>query len=720
VRPGACAIYREIEGEAMKISELLDSVAKNDLVLPEFQREYVWTKEQAKQLMVSLVKDYPVGSLLFWKTDKPPELKNLPNIPEKLGMIQVILDGQQRITTLYLLIRGEIPPYYKEVDIETDPRELYFNLEDGDFQYYQASRMRNNPVWVKVLDCFNNSDINVFLIAKNVLGKDGDSKAFDLAQRYNTNLNKVRNINSIDLTVQTVPSVAALEDSIDIFDRVNSQGTKLTDAELALTHVTGKWSQARRVLKHKIQDLEKHYFYYDLTFMTRALTGVTTRRALFEAIHKVEKDKLEAGWGNLSKIVDYLAAILPAKAFIHSTNDLNTTNVLIPVVVYLSLNQNKFPNENTLMHAIHWIYAAHIWSRYTSQTDQRLEFDVSLVAKNDNPWNDLCMQIIDQRGRIEVKGSDLEGRWIQHPLYRMTYILAKAKGALDWFNGMPLGVVTGKAYMIHYHHIFPTSKLYSAGYDPDNLMHRSSVNEIANRAFLTAETNIELSNRLPEDYLPEVEEKYPGALTRQFIPLDRTLWKINHYADFLEARRHLIALKINEYMDSLITEPVIVHEKPIAELIKLGESATLEFKSTLQWDVVQGAENRLLRRQVLKTIAAFLNSPGGTLVIGVEDDGNILGLARDVKITGNSVDKFAVLLTSLISEHIGADYSSLIKIRFENIAESTVCVVDVSQSSIPAYLKLEKGEEFYVRFGPTSRLLGLEETVNYIQQHWNG
>ena len=82
----------------MKISELLDSIRKYDLVLPEFQREYVWTREQAKQLMVSLVKGYPVGGLLIWKTDQPPELKNVHKLPEKLGTVQVLLDGQQRLT----------------------------------------------------------------------------------------------------------------------------------------------------------------------------------------------------------------------------------------------------------------------------------------------------------------------------------------------------------------------------------------------------------------------------------------------------------------------------------------------------------------------------------------------------------------------------------------------------------------------------------------------
>jgi len=146
----------------MKISDLLNGIRIRDLVLPEFQREYVWSKEQAKQLFVSLAKDYPVGSLMFWKTDQPPELKNINELPDKLGSIQVILDGQQRLTTLFMLIEGEIPPYYLEVDIQTDPRELYYNVDSGDFQYYQASRMKDNPVWLRVIACFQCQDINVF------------------------------------------------------------------------------------------------------------------------------------------------------------------------------------------------------------------------------------------------------------------------------------------------------------------------------------------------------------------------------------------------------------------------------------------------------------------------------------------------------------------------------------------------------------------------------
>lgn len=700
----------------MKISELLDGIRKQDLVLPEFQREYVWSRDQAKQLLVSLVREYPVGSFLFWKTDDPPELKNLQQIPEKLGTVQVILDGQQRLTTLYMLLEGEIPPYYREVDITTDPRDLYFNLETADFQYYQSSKMRGNPAWKKVIDCYQDSKLNAIKIAKEIT--EEESVMVNLAELLNDNLNKLRGVRSVAMSIQNVPSHARLEDAIDIFDRVNSQGTKLTDADLALTHITGKWAQARRVMKEKIKDLDARHFSFDLTFMTRALTGVVVNRALFNTIHGVPREELEPGWKKLSKLLDYMASVLPSSAFIHSTDDLNTTNVLVPLIVFLSRNDGKFPNEKAMKNAFNWLYAAHTWSRYTAQTDQRLESDVSLIVREPNPWDELREQIIDQRGRIEVKADDLEGRGIIHPLFRTMFILAKAQGAVDWFNGAALGTTHGETYQIHNHHIFPASLLYEQHFDPDNHLHRKIVNEIGNRAVLTAETNLDLSNRPPEDYLPEVEERFPGALAKQFVPMDPALWRLESYSDFLEARRANIARNFNEFMQALIAEPEIVRDRTVKELIKLGESATLEFKSTFQWDMVRSQVNKELRQSVLKTIVAFLNTAGGTLVIGVEDDGNPVGLEPDLKTMKGSIDEFGKLLSSQISEYLGARFGPFIETSFPDLNGMKLCVVNVDRSMEPAFLRGPRGMEFYIRMGPTSRLLDAEETLRYTQNNW--
>ena len=225
--------------------------------------------------------------------------------------------------------------------------------------------MANDPLWFKVVDCFNlMKKINVFELTKAI---PDDKEKLEAAQRYTDNLTLIRNIRIVDLPVQTVPSQANLTDAIDIFDLVNSQGTKLTDAELALTHVVGKWPQARKVIKSKIQDLGKDNFDFNLSFMTRAMVTVVSHRALYETIHDEPREKLVDGWNKLSKILDYLVALLPDRAFIHSTSDLNTTNVLIPIIAYINAHNGKFSSFEQLKRAIHFIYIASIWGRYSGQ-----------------------------------------------------------------------------------------------------------------------------------------------------------------------------------------------------------------------------------------------------------------------------------------------------------------------------------------------------------------
>lgn len=706
----------------MKLNELLPGIQKKDIVLPEFQREYVWTLEQSKQLIVSLFHEYPIGAFLFWKTDNPPEIKNYAVNVKDVGTVTVILDGQQRLTTLYLFLKNQIPPYYTGKDIRYDPRHLHFNLEKGEFLYYKPKLMRNNPTWVSVVDCFapDSDKINVFSIAEKI---SSEEKPFKLAQKLNQNLTRLRNVLERPFSVEYVPGESRIDDAIDIFDRVNSLGTKLTDSDLALTHITGKWAEARRVLKKKIKDLEKKNFYFDLRVMVRFLVGIVKKRALFETIHETPKEEVKKGWENLDKILNYIVTIFPKHANIHSTEDLNTTNVFVPLVVYLSNHKNSFPDNESLKNSIRWLYLAHLWRRYTGQTDQRLDYDINIVARNNKPWNELINAIIDQRGRVKLEASDVEGRSIQNPIYKMLYIVIKAKGALDWINSSPLDVTYGESYSIQSHHIFPTSLLWQKeDYDENNHLHKKIVNEIANRAFLTATTNIgSIKNRSPKEYLPEVIDRCgKKALNRQLVPLDENLWKMDNYENFLKKRRLSIAEEINKYIEQFISKEK--PEKPISiqKYISLGESVMLEFKSSVRWDFYQNKVNKDLEKSIIKTIAGFLNSEGGKLVIGVSDIGEILGLENDMKtLRKKDLDGFQQLLIHLINDYLGPEYTSYIKINFHELDNKQVCSVDVDNSSNPVFaVGKDNKKEFYIRAGNSTKLLDSEETHNYIELHW--
>ena len=578
--------------------------------------------------------------------------------------------------------------------------------------------MGKNPCWVSVTNCFNSENIDVFKISQEL--EDDSAKQFELANKLNKNLNKLRNIIEKDYPIQYVPVSADVDNAIDVFDRVNRQGTKLTDADLALAHICGKWPQARQIMKDKITELSKNYFYFELNFLVRCLTGTVKGGALFETIHNSPSDDLNEGWKKVSKALDYIVNILPTHANIHSTEDLNSTNVLVPLVVYLGRNNLKFKSLMDMKTFIHWIYAAHTWAIYTSQTDQRLDHDISILLRSKNPAKNLIEAIIEQRGRIEVKANDLQGKWIQDPLYKMTYILSKAKGAIDWFNGIPLGRTHGAYYQIHSHHIFPTSLLYSTGhYLSENHIHKKIVNEIANRAFLTGETNIQISNRLPKDYLKDIQKKYPGALEKQLIPTEPSLWEIGRYEDFLAKRRELIADGINEFMETLLRE--ISEERPetIDDYLLGGENSNIEFKLTARYDVRTQQVNKDLTKIIAKTIAGFMNSYGGVLLIGVADDSTVFGIEKDIQtIKSKDKDEYQRFLMQVIEDYLSIEFSKYVSIRFEEKENKTICIVKVERSPKPVFLIHQNEKEFYIRVGNSTKPLDIESAHEYIGMHW--
>ena len=126
------------------IEHLLNQIEHQEIVLPEFQREFTWDTNQSKLLIDSFLEGYPTGSLLLWATAEPPALKNMPEF-ESDGRVDVLLDGQQRLTVLYLLVKDAIPPYYSEVD--KNPRNLYYSLETRELTYYKQRSCEAHCWW---------------------------------------------------------------------------------------------------------------------------------------------------------------------------------------------------------------------------------------------------------------------------------------------------------------------------------------------------------------------------------------------------------------------------------------------------------------------------------------------------------------------------------------------------------------------------------------------
>jgi len=150
----------------------------------------------------------------------------------------------------------------------------------------------------------------------------------------------------------------------------------------------------------------------------------------------------------------------------------------------------------------------------------------------------------------------------------------------------------------------------------------------------------------------------------------------------------------------------------LKELIGRGESYNLEFKSTLRWNIKAERKDPAIEHASLKTICGFLNSSGGILLIGVEDDGNILGLELD---KFDNEDRYLLHFWNLIKSSMGQDIGTFINVTIEKDDDIEVCKVVCSRSSRPVFLK-QKGydEEFYIRLGPSSASLDISEALKYI------
>jgi len=696
------------------IENLLDKIESNEIVLPEFQREFVWKKSQAKELMKSLYEGYPIGSLLIWVTQDPPEIKNDAVDREQYGLFKVLLlDGQQRLTVLYLLVNDDIPPYYDEQDIRRDPRNLYFNITSGEFQYENRT-IRDSLEWVKVTDVFN-GDISVFEMAREA-SDDGEDVA-DIAERFNEQKNRLEDILNNNLPTQELPKAADVHQAIELFDKVNSQGTDLGDAELALAHMSAQWPYIRRHIKKTQSEMREKGYDFSLEFYVKSLIGVVTGGMTYEKVYDIPKDVLKEKWQRIEETMNFLTNILKNEYHMPDSSYFSTSSALIPLITYVERRDMEL-NRSEKNDFQRWLYAALMWSRYGSSTDTKLEKDLSLLEVCDRPTKELMEEIRDERGRIEVEQSDLEGRGKRSKrFYNMLRIITRANNPVDWKTGEPIR----GSYEIHSHHIFPKSKLYNELYDPKNHIGKKRVNEIANRVFMTKRGNLEILDEVPETYLPVVREQHPKALESQFIPNNPELWKLENYEDFLKKRRKLIADQINEFMEYLeseIEEEEEERKEDIKKMIERGENDRVEFKETILYDVYRDQPNKELKYEAVKEICAFANSNGGELIIGVEDkDKEIKGIERDLKLMRKGKDSFELQLNQAISDKISESFASMYtQVQFEEINGQEVCVVSVEESPDPVYYGDEK--EFYVRIGSSSKPLNPEEMMDYIEEEF--
>ena len=161
-------------------------------------------------------------------------------------------------------------------------------------------------------------------------------------------------------------------------------------------------------------------------------------------------------------------------------------------------------------------------------------------------------------------------------------------------------------------------------------------------------------------------------------------------------------------------------DKDLPSIIRQGEGPYLEFKSSLRWDLAESRINRTLEGVVLKTIAGFLNSHiGGALLIGVADNGEIIGIEKDYEtLKKPNQDGFELALMTLVSGNLGADLCSFLHVLFHVIDDKHVCRVIVTPAPRPVFLEQNNTPKFFVRTGGATRELNIQEALGYVGGRW--
>ena len=709
----------------MKISTILEKIDENQLFVPAFQREYVWKRDDAKQLIDSLIKEYPTGTMLTWETANPPELKGPHKYNEKQGAVKLLLDGQQRVTTLYMLIRGVIPPYYTSPEIINDTRDLFVQLETLELSYYMKTRMENNPLWANITHVFQRK-----VRARDVvrtLEEKGETVTREREDRIDDNTRAIENILAREFPEQTIPVKASIREAIDIFYKVNASGVALTDAELALAQISGYWPQARDRFKAKLAALEKEGYVFKLDLIVYVLLGCLYHLGSdMKKLHDAENsEKIRAVWDRLEKqVLDYVVNLMRTNAFVDHTDEINSPYALVPIIVYCFDKNGGHLTDAEIRKMVKWFFYSQVRTRYVSQLPQKLDRDLRTVAESPQPF-DALLQFISEENRLEILPAEFVGRAIQHPLFGMVRWYLKSRGAVCFTTGMSLRRNMGSKYQLERDHIFPYSKLKEAGYGEGNRVKYALAQELTNRAILTQVANRSKSAAHAADYLADVKQKFPKALELQCVPDDPELWKIENYEQFLEERRKMLAKNLNAFLDKITSTEETVAPVSLEDMIAEGESDELEFKSTLRWDVKEGAVNKKLEEVIMKTVAAFANSQGGTLLIGVSDDGDVLGLEPDYQSLGGvDCDKFELHLRNLLNQQFGNGFvTSKVVIKFHEVKEKEVCQIQTAPVKEPVILKVkdkngQTAEKFYARSGNSSQEIPLSEMNAYIKERF--
>jgi hypothetical protein len=556
----------------MKVTELVDKIEREELQLPAMQRQYVWKATKVRDLLDSLYRGYPSGAILMWESFDDIATRDFA-VSSKSGAVArplLLLDGQQRLTSLSAVIRGEpiqngkrkrtvdilfnldhpdelvpasaISSEEEDLDEEADEDEL----EEDNVQtrlkqrtFTVSSRaLASLPNWVSVSEIFKNEDVTPILQRAGV--EDFKDPRY---KKYVARLQNLKAIKDYVYRVDVLEATMSYDEVTEIFVRVNSLGMQLKSSDLALAQITAKWRGSLKIL----QDFEKKSaesgLKLDLGSHVRGLVVMATGQSRFRTVSSIGLEDLKVAWAASEKGTNFAVNFLKANCSIPSLA-LMSSPFLVQALAYFGHVHNFELTKDESTQLRKWALLANAKGRYSrGSSETLLDQDLSTI-KNGGTAVDLLNRLAGQVGRLDVIEEDLAGRNQRSSLFKTLFMAMAEDGAEDWKTGIKLKIDhSGAQDRIQFHHIFPKD-LLKAKYST------AEIDDIANLAFISGKTNRQILNDFPAKYIPKLAqdfgaERFDHHLLPTLVPEELD---IDAYPEFLRARRVLLASRLNSFL----------------------------------------------------------------------------------------------------------------------------------------------------------------------------
>lgn len=498
-----------LEHPTLKIKQLIDDYRAGKIVIPEFQREYVWKRSKAPRLIDSLYRGFPISSLLLWQSTEETRARRRDPRPTRSAVMNWLIDGQQRVITLSRVMNGD------------EGIDVVFNPDSQDFRLSNAATERDRK-WFRVSELWD--DELYRQLRRNL---DGSRHA----DRREARFEAVRRI--LDYEVPVVRMVDhSFDDAVNAFTRINTLGVRLKHEDIESAHIAARHSGfiADEVTPFLSGLRQQGFNRLSIMHLFRACAFVAKPDGRNRTpLHELERAEVLKAWKATQRATELAIALIRSEFGLVNMDVLWSGTLIVPVI---ALCATLSPRERDSNELAGWLALAALHHRYSGSSESALDQDLRACRQAD-PVGALLRNLRAGGASLEATSEHFAGGLVDKSGLFALYIACVNRGLLDFYTG-------GKVLLqgnVDRHHILPRAQFPEATrYKADN---------IANVAFIAGDVNKSIGHSGPEVYLRKLNTR---VLDSQCIPSDRSLWTVDRAEEFWRYRRDLLAESFNDYI----------------------------------------------------------------------------------------------------------------------------------------------------------------------------